>query len=415
MATNNPSATRTTTNNNNNTGEGDEQQSLRECEAYVQRHNIQQILKDCIVQLCVSRPENPITFLKEYFASLERENQLNSQHQKAPMSPDTERDEDLSPLPTITTRTRRGGVSAETYSEEDATNYVKKVSTHTTATVVYNANDMILVCSGKKVVPKDDKTMASLSKTVEKNVLFQHLDGNQRTDVFNAMFPVHHKAGEYIMRQGDEGDNFYIIDEGTVEVYVNDQLVSTVSEGGSFGELALIYGTPRAASILAKTDVKLWAIDRDTYRRILMGQFIKKRKMYEEFLSKVKILESLDYYERLTVADALTPVEFADGEIITKQGESGDEFFIIEEGTAVVLQRRSPDAPEEEVGRLGRSDYFGEIALIFNRPRAATVKAQGPLKCLKLDRDCFERLLGPCVDILKRNLENYNSLISLSV
>lgn len=72
MATNNPSATRTTTTNNNNTGEGDEQQSLRECEAYVQRHNIQQILKDCIVQLCVSRPENPITFLKEYFASLER-------------------------------------------------------------------------------------------------------------------------------------------------------------------------------------------------------------------------------------------------------------------------------------------------------------------------------------------------------
>ncbi|KAH7643462.1 protein kinase, cAMP-dependent, regulatory subunit type 1 isoform X1 [Dermatophagoides farinae] len=376
---------------NNNGGEADEQQSLRECEAYVQRHNIQQILKDCIVQLCVSRPENPITFLKEYFASLERENQINLQHQRAPMSPDTERDEDLSPLPTITTRTRRGGVSAETYSEEDATNYVKKV------------------------VPKDDKTMASLSKTVEKNVLFQHLDGNQRTDVFNAMFPVHHKAGEYIMRQGDEGDNFYIIDEGTVEVYVNDQLVTTVSEGGSFGELALIYGTPRAATIQAKTDVKLWAIDRDTYRRILMGQFIKKRKMYEEFLSKVKILESLDYYERLTVADALTPVEFADGDIITKQGETGDEFYIIEEGTAVVLQRRSPDAPEEEVGRLGRSDYFGEIALIFNRPRAATVKAQGPLKCLKLDRDCFERLLGPCVDILKRNLENYNSLISLSV
>lgn len=202
--------------------------------------------------------------------------------------------------------------------------------------------------------------------------------------------------------------------------------------------MALIYGTPRAATIQAKTDVKLWAIDRDTYRRILMGQFIKKRKTYEEFLSKVKILgtelinqfvivelnfflsfycntESLDYYERLTVADALTPVEFNDGDIITKQGESGDEFYIIEEGTAVVLQRRSPDAPEEEVGRLGRSDYFGEIALLFNRPRAATVKAQGPLKCLKLDRDCFERLLGPCVDILKRNMENYNSLISLSV
>ena len=154
--------------------------------------------------------------------------------------------------------------------------------------------------------------MASLSKSIEKSVLFIHLDENQRTDIFNAMFPVLHKANEYIMKQGDEGDNFYIIDEGTVEVnikysfklyvdliffvgitqkvFVNDHPVTTISEGGSFGELALIYGTPRAASIQAKTDVKLWAIDRDTYRRILMGQFIKKRKMYEEFLSKVKIL-----------------------------------------------------------------------------------------------------------------------------
>ena len=60
--------------------------------------------------------------------------------------------------------------------------------------------------------------MASLSKTVEKNVLFNYLDSNQRMDIFNAMFPVVHKAGEFIMKQGDEGDNFYIIEEGTVEV-----------------------------------------------------------------------------------------------------------------------------------------------------------------------------------------------------
>ena len=66
----------------------------------------------------------------------------------------------------------------------------------------------------------------------------------------------------------------------------------TIGEGGSFGELALIYGTPRAATVKASsaTDVKLWGIDRDSYRRILMGSTIRKRKMYEEFLSKVSIL-----------------------------------------------------------------------------------------------------------------------------
>ena len=93
--------------------------------------------------------------------------------------------------------------------------------------------------------------------------------------------------GEVIIQQGDEGDNFYIIDNGEVEVYVNGEKVLNIGEGGSFGELALIYGTPRAATIKAATDVKLGGIDRDSYRRILMGSTIRKRKMYEEFLSKV--------------------------------------------------------------------------------------------------------------------------------
>lgn len=55
-----------------------------------------------------------------------------------------------------------------------------------------------------------------------------------------------------------------------LQVYVNNEWVTSIGEGGSFGELALIYGTPRAATVRAKTNVKLWGIDRDSYRRILM-------------------------------------------------------------------------------------------------------------------------------------------------
>jgi cAMP-dependent protein kinase regulator len=229
------------------------------------------------------------------------------------------------------------------------------------------------------------------------------------------MFAMHRHAGEVIIQQGDEGDNFYVIDHGEVDIYVNGEYVSTIGEGGSFGELALIYGTPRAATVKAKTDVKLWGIDRDSYRRILMGSTIRKRKMYEEFLSKVSILESLDKWERLTVADALEPVQFDDGQEIVRQGDPGEDFFIITEGTACVLQRRSENEEPVEVGKLGPSDYFGEIALLLDRPRAATVVARGILKCVKMDRTRFERVLGPCSDILKRNIAQYNSFVSLSV
>ncbi|XP_023320379.1 cAMP-dependent protein kinase type I regulatory subunit isoform X3 [Eurytemora carolleeae] len=368
----------------------DEEQSLRECEAYVQMHDIQKILKECIVQLCVSRPDNPVSFLREYFQKLEREAVKES---KAALLTPEDGEEAESPMPSNIQQPlrRRGAVSAEPINEEDAATYVKKV------------------------VPKDYKTMASLSRAIAKNVLFSHLDENERSDIFDAMFPSSAMPGEIIIQQGDEGDNFYIIDQGEVEIYVNEEKVLTLGEGGSFGELALIYGTPRAATVKAAKDVKLWGIDRDSYRRILMGSTIRKRKMYEGFLSKVSILENLDKWERLTVADALEAVSFEDGNVVVKQGEPGDDFYIIADGNAVVTQYRTEGEDSHEVGTLGPSDYFGEIALILDRPRAATVTASGPLKCVKLDRARFERVLGPCSDILKRNIHNYNSFVSLSV
>ena len=54
----------------------EEEQSLKECESYVHKHNIQQLLKDCIVQLCVNKPENPLAFLKNHFEKLEKVRQF---------------------------------------------------------------------------------------------------------------------------------------------------------------------------------------------------------------------------------------------------------------------------------------------------------------------------------------------------
>ena len=102
---------------------------------------------------------------------------------------------------------RRGAVSAEPIREEDAASYVKKV------------------------VPKDDATMASLAKAIAKNVLFSHLDDGERSDIFDAMFSSEAQEGETIINQGDEGDNFYIIDQGSVDIYVNGARVVSLTEG----------------------------------------------------------------------------------------------------------------------------------------------------------------------------------------
>eukprot|EP01134_Creolimax_fragrantissima_P000805 CFRG0805T1 len=346
---------------------------------YLEQRNVREYVKDLLLALSSEAPEDALGFIKEYVSNTE------SLPAKKPTK-------DVLAPESVSSRSRRGAVSASVMTEEDSDNYKRRV------------------------IPKDYKTMAALQKSMGKNILFKHLDDEEQSEIFDAMEGVEAKAGDEVIVQGDEGDNFYVIDSGTVEVWIKKGesdpiMVATIGEGGSFGELALIYGTPRAATIKARTDCKLWALDRDSYRHIIMGNTIRKRKMYENFLEKVPILEPLDHWERLTVADALETCNFKAGDKIVKQGDGGDTFYIILEGEAIVTQ--SKDEKEVEVGRLHSSDYFGEIALLTNKPRAATVTASGALKCVKLDKERFERVLGSCEDILKRNIDKYESYVKL--
>jgi len=347
-------------------------------QSYLQEKGVEDLLKDIVVELCKETPDDVLAFVKTYITKKQGELGFVGED---------EDDEDDGLAPPVRRTTRRGAVSADVMDADD----VDTTTPH-------------------KVIPKDAKTMVALMEAVKANVLFQHLEEAELNTVLDTMFEVKPGVGEIIIQQGDEGDNFYVIDEGTVEVLITPadggepEIVSEITDGGSFGELALIYGTPRAATIKAKTAVRLWAIDRDTYRRILMGSTIKKRSTYEAFLQKVKLLDSLDKWERLSVADALEPVTFKAGEVIMKEGDAGDDFYILEEGEAEVT------AGGAVVNTLKPADYFGEIALLEpDGKRHATVTAKTDVKVAKLDRDRFERVLGPCNEILKRNLDNYKS------
>jgi len=89
--------------------------------------------------------------------------------------------------------------------------------------------------------------------------------------------------------------------------------------GESFGELALLYNCPRAASIQAKTTSRLFALDRDCFNHIVKGSAIKKREQYEELLKKIKILEELDPYERTLLSDSLQLRTLKPGEVVISQ------------------------------------------------------------------------------------------------
>ncbi|RKO95079.1 camp-binding domain-like protein, partial [Caulochytrium protostelioides] len=147
----------------------------------------------------------------------------------------------------------------------------------------------------KIVIPKSDEHKQRIKAAIQSNFLFRSLDEEQYTDVVNAMAEKRFAAGDDVILQGGIGDYFYVVETGTLDVFVARHVdgqtqqikVTDYGPGGSFGELALMYNAPRAATVRCTSDCVLWALDRVTFRRILMENTSRKRRMYEGFLEEV--------------------------------------------------------------------------------------------------------------------------------
>ncbi|AGO11677.1 AaceriADL099Cp [[Ashbya] aceris (nom. inval.)] len=245
---------------------------------------------------------------------------------------------------------------------------------------------------------KTREQLKGLENAVGKNFLFNKLDSDSKTLVINSLEEKLVSKGQEIIRQGDEGDYFYIVEKGTVDFFLDDRKVNTYGPGSCFGELALMYNSPRAVTAVAATDCVLWALDRLTFRRILLSGSFKKRLLYDDFLKSMPLLKSLSNYDRAKLADALETEYYDAGQQVISEGDVGENFYLIEYGEADVSKRGVG-----VVHHLKKGDYFGEVALLNDLPRQATVTATTKLKVATLGKSGFQRLLGPVVEVLRLN------------
>ena len=260
--------------------------------------------------------------------------------------------------------------------------------------------------------PKTQEQISRLRAAVSHNFLFSHLDDEQSAQVLGALQERKIPAKDMrVIEQGDAGDYFYVVESGNFDIYVSktgkmepgpEGMGSRVAESGpgtSFGELALMYNAPRAATIISTEPGVLWQLDRITFRRILMDSAFQRRRMYESFLEEVALLSTLTPYERSKIADALETTKYPAGSNIIREGDVGDKFYILESGEAEARIRGTEGA----VKQYKKGDYFGELALLEDKPRAATVRSKTEVKVATLGKDGFQRLLGPVENIMRRN------------
>ena len=131
-----------------------------------------------------------------------------------------------------------------------------------------------------------------------------------------------------------------------------------------------MYGSPRNATIIAKSAMQLYELHRDAFRYVMVGSAQSQLDQTVSHLKKVELLEAMNERDLVRLAEALEPVSFSDGQnIITEGDTTADYFYIIEAGTVVI------SSEGEEVVRRHAGEYFGELALLKNVPRIATVTA----------------------------------------
>jgi len=116
------------------------------------------------------------------------------------------------------------------------------------------------------------------------------------------------------------------------------------------------------------------------------------------------LLSGLNDGEIVKIADAFEPFDFDDGQTIIRQGEHGDYFYILEKGSATVTKQLN--GVTYQMGTLKPGDYFGELALLNDTTRAASVTAHGNVRVIALSKDAFARLMGP----LTRTLHHQSAL-----
>eukprot|EP00898_Chlorokybus_atmophyticus_P009056 jgi/Chlat1/9151/Chrsp97S08396 len=262
---------------------------------------------------------------------------------------------------------------------------------------------------GSGVVEKSEEQREKLAGALRASILLAHVSDKQMTSLVDALYPESVPAGKEIITQGTNGDTFYVLESGECHVFKSSLLVRTYVPSDSFGELALLYNAPRAATVAAASDCELWCLAGATYRAIVTSGAARRRADWERFLADVPLLSSLSPPERSALADALDPISFLPGDVIIREGDVGDRFFILEEGE---VEARTAKGQKM---KYGRGAYFGELALMHDVPRQATCTALTKVQCVSVDRRSFKRILGKMEEILKRNAEFYHLCVEQGV
>jgi CRP-like cAMP-binding protein len=262
--------------------------------------------------------------------------------------------------------------------------------------------------------------------------LFQGVSRRHLRRVVKLVVVREYGDGVRVVRLGSQGEAFHIVLDGKALVELPGEEEIVLRPGDAFGELALIDGAPRSATVVASGDLTTGRIGRADFRRLLREEPAVAVGLLPGLVGIVRYLEDeaaprAAAAKRASLGDvvggATTAVDgrallgwtlalrhvplfvplsdnhlrkvatlfdvkkYRDGSVLVREGDPGDSFCVLLDGRARV-EREGVKTHELQSG-----DWFGELALIDGAPRAATITAQAETTVARLSRSAFQKLL----------------------
>jgi CRP-like cAMP-binding protein len=209
--------------------------------------------------------------------------------------------------------------------------------------------------------------------------------------------------GQLVVRQGDAGDTLFLVADGELRVFVNtpagDKDVARLFENTLFGEMALITGQPRTASVAAAGDADVIGVSKAALAlvvaklpaiRAALDQFSRER-LIKNLLQTSPLFVPFTKSQQGELLRRFEGHEVEAGTELIREGERGKGLFLMLAGEVEVVARA--DTPEAvSLARLKPGDIFGEMSLVTDQPTSATVRATMHSSVLFLAREYVERL-----------------------
>ncbi|KAM6136032.1 cGMP-dependent protein kinase 2 isoform 1-T1 [Phoenicopterus ruber ruber] len=274
-------------------------------------------------------------------------------------------------------------------------------------TRLYDLNRQTTFSFEKARVRKDSSEKKLITDALNKNQFLKRLEPHQIRDMVECMYERTFQQGSYVIRQGEPGNHIFVLKEGSLEVFQQNKLLSSIPVWTAFGELAILYNCTRTASVKAITNVKTWALDREVFQNIMRVTAQTRQEQYRNFLRSVSLLKNLPEDKLTKIMDCLEVEYYDKGDYVIREGEEGNTFFIIAEGKVIVTQSTADHSQPQLIKNLHKGDYFGEKALISDDVRSANVIAdEYNVECLVIDRETFNQTVGTYEE-LQTYLEGY--------